>query len=263
MLKDFDKVNIDGVKVVSNFHTHNYLCGHAKGTVSDYVKTAVEHNYKAIGISDHFTSHNDPYCPYISFDTIDTEYLPQFEDARALYGDKIAIYKGVEVAYYDGAYKYYRKLRNKLDYLVLGQHGYMLKGKNQNSFFDGNDERNVVAYCNQSINALKTELFDIFAHPDLIFYNNPVITNGMEAAFDKMIKTAVEQGVILELNANGIRHAQFRYPTDMLVEACIKHNAKVIVSSDCHNPRDLCDNYVVRLYAYAKQTGLNVVDTIF
>lgn len=262
MIKNFDKVDINGVAVVSNFHTHNYLCGHAFGTVADYVKEAVEHNYKAIGISDHFASHTDYRSPYITFDTLESEYLPQFDEAARQYGDKIAIYKGVEVAYFDGNYKYYRRLSDKLDYLVLGQHGYMLNGKHRNSFLDGNDEKNVVAYCNQSITALKTGLFDIFAHPDLIFFNGPVITEGMETAFDRMIKTAVEQGVVVELNANGIRNAQFRYPTDMLVAACLKYNAKVIVSSDCHMPRELCDKYVLRLYAYAKQIGLNVVDTI-
>lgn len=263
MLKNFDKVNIDGIQVVSNFHTHNYLCGHADGDVCDYVKVAVEHNYKAIGISDHFASHCDYNPPYVTWDTIDAEYLPQFDAAKQKYGDKIAIYKGVEVAYYEGNFRYYRKLRDKLDYIVLGQHGYMLNGERQNSFWDGNDEPNVVAYCNHSVTSLKTGLFDIFAHPDIIFFNNPVVTTKMVEAFDFMIQTAVKQGVIVELNANGVRNAHCRYPTDLLVDCCLKHNAKVIVSSDCHLPRELCDEYVIKLYAYAKQLGLNVVDTVF
>lgn len=263
MLKDFDKVNTNGIQVTGNFHTHNYLCGHAVGNVCDYVKVAVEHNYKTIGISDHFASHNDRNSPYIDFDTIDAEYLPQFDEAEMLYGDKIAIYKGAEVAYYEGNYRYYSMLRDKLDYLVMGQHGYVLNGMRKNSFFDGNDERNVIAYCNHSVTALKTGLFDIFAHPDLIFYNNPVVTRRMEEAFDFMIKTAVEQRVVLELNANGIRNARFSYPTDLLVDCCKKYNARVIVSSDCHNPRELYDEYVLKLYAYAKQRELNVIDTIF
>lgn len=262
MLKNFDKVNTNGAVVKSNFHTHNYLCGHAEGTVCDYVKQAVEHGYHTIGISDHFSSHNDRDPIYIDFDNLDTEYLPQFAKAQKLYGDKIRILKGVEVAYYEGADDYYRKLRDSLDYLVMGQHGYMLNGVRQNSFFDGLDEKNVVAYCNHCIKGLKTGLFAIFAHPDVIFYCNPAVTQGMMTTFDKMIKTAVDCGVIVELNANGIRNARFSYPTDLLVDLCAKYNAKVIVSSDCHMPRELCDGYVTKLYAYAKHRGLNVVDTI-
>lgn len=262
MLKNFDKTNTDNVKVISNFHTHNYLCGHAFGTVADYVKEAVANGYKTIGISDHFSSHNDREPIYIDWNTLESDYLPQFDEANKLYGDKIEILKGVEVAYYDSAFEYYRKLRDKLDYVVLGQHGYMLNGRRQNSFFDGNDEKNVIAYCNHAVNAIKTGLFDIFAHPDVICYNNPAITQHIREAFDFMIRTAVEHNVIVELNANGIRNARFSYPTDLLVEMCKKHNAKVVISSDCHIPMELCDSYVIKLYAYAKQNGLNVLDDI-
>lgn len=262
MLKNYDKVNTNGTVVKSNFHTHNYLCGHAEGTVCDYVKQAVDNGYHTIGISDHFSSHNDRDFIYVNFGNLDTEYLPQFDEARKLYGDKIRILRGAEVAYYEGAKDYYRRLRQSLDYLVMGQHGYMLNGKRQNSFFDGLDENNVVAYCNHCIKGLKTGLFTIFAHPDVIFYCDPVVTQGMRDAFDKMIKTAVDCGVIVELNANGIRNAGFTYPTDLVVDLCEKYNAKVIVSSDCHLPRELNDEHVRRLAAYAKQRGLNVVDTI-
>lgn len=262
MLKDFDKVNTEGVRVVSNFHTHNYLCGHAVGTVYDYASEAVKHDYKVLGVSDHFASHNDHNPPYITWDTLESEYLPQFDEANKQYGAKLTLLKGVEVAYYEGAYKYYRKLRDKLDYVVLGQHGYMLEGRRKNTFWDGNDEKNVVAYCNQAITAIKTGLFDIFAHPDLIFYNNPTVTKRMQETFDFMIRTAVEQNVIVELNANGIRNAHFSYPTDLLVDACLRHKAKVVISSDCHLPRELCDDYVIQLYAYAKQLGLNVLDDL-
>lgn len=262
MLKDFDKVNTAGVKITSNFHTHNYLCGHAYGNVCDYVKQAVDNGYDTIGISDHFSSHNDRDFIYVNFDSLHTEYLPQFDEAQKLYGDKIRILRGVEVAYYEGADDYYRRLRDSLDYLVLGQHGYMLGSKRKNSFFDGQDEQNVVAYCRHSIKSLQTGLFDIFAHPDVIFYCDPQLTEAMVSAFDEMIRTAVDLGVIVELNANGIRNAQFSYPTDLLVDCCLRHNAKVVVSSDCHLPQELCDDYVKKLYAYAKQRGLNVVDDI-
>lgn len=262
MLKDFDKVNTEGVKVVSNFHTHNYLCGHAYGTVCDYVKQAVEHGYRTIGISDHFSSHNDSEFLYLHFDTLETEYLSQFCEAEKLYGDKIKILKGVEVSYYEGADDYYRKLADKLDYLVMGQHGYMLNGVRQNSFFDGNDEQNIVAYCNHCIKGLKTGLFTIFAHPDVIFYHNAKVTQGIADAFDNMIRVAAEQGVIVELNANGVRNARFTYPTDLLVDCCEKYNARVVISSDCHLPRELYDEYVLKLYAYAKARNLNVVDEI-
>ena len=41
------------MKRVSNYHSHVALCGHAEGTVEDYVLEAIKHNYEEIGISDH------------------------------------------------------------------------------------------------------------------------------------------------------------------------------------------------------------------
>lgn len=262
MISNFDKIKTDDIQVVSNFHTHNYLCGHAEGNVCDYVKQAVLHNYKIIGISDHFASHCDKYSPYITFDTLNTQYLTQFDKAYKLFGNKIRILKSAEVAYYEGADDYYRKLCQSLDYLILGQHGYMLNGANKNSFWNGIDEENIIAYCNHSVKSLKTGLFTIFAHPDVIFMSNPKITPKIIDAFDNMINVAVQCGVIVELNANGIRNANFTYPTDLLISTCLKHNARVIVSSDCHNPDELCDRFVLKLYAYAKHIGLNLTDDI-
>lgn len=262
MLKNFDKTNTENVRVVSNFHTHNYLCGHAGGTVTDYAREAIKHGYKVLGVSDHFASHCDRNPVYITWNNIETDYFTQFDEAEKLFGDKITLLKSVEVAYYEGADDYYRRLQDKLDYVILGQHGYMLDGKRQNSFFNGTDEKNIIAYCRHSIKSLQTRLFTVFAHPDVIFFSNPMIAKSVVRSFDEMIKTAVELDVIVELNANGIRNAGFSYPTDLLTNACLKHNAKVIISSDCHSPNELHDEYVARLYAYAKKMGLNVLDDI-
>lgn len=61
MLKDFDKITEEDIKDVTldyNLHTHNYLCGHADGTVEDYVREAVKNGVKILGISDHIDTRN-------------------------------------------------------------------------------------------------------------------------------------------------------------------------------------------------------------
>ena len=42
--------------LISNFHTHTYLCKHAEGKPIDYVKEAIKAGCSALGFSDH--------CPY-------------------------------------------------------------------------------------------------------------------------------------------------------------------------------------------------------
>lgn len=250
------------IQVKSNFHSHNYLCGHAGGTVSDYVAKAVEHGLAVIGISDHCASPLGTVEPYITPDTLDKLYLSQFETACRRFGDKVRILSAVEIEYFSGHDGYYSALLDKLDYLVLGQHEYLLNGARRNSFCDGLDEANVVAYFDNAICGLRSGMFSVFAHPDLIFYRKPTITPAMADAFERAVLAAVKNDVAVELNANGIRYHGFRYPTDMLIEFCKKYNAKVVVSSDCHSPDDLVDECVLRLYDYAYKNKLNVVDEI-
>ncbi len=266
MLKNFDKITSSGgcaATIKSNFHTHNYLCGHAGGTVSDFCKVAVEHGLKALGISDHCAPpigwvHN----PTFSVDRFFAKYLPQFDEAEKLYGDKIKILKGVEIEYFDGYDDYYRKLLGSLDYLVLGQHDYMNGDVRKSVYADGTDESDAIAYCDNVKRGLRSGYFALLAHPDIIFYNGISITDKIATAFDDVVKTAVKLDIPLELNANGIRSHAFRYPTDLLIELCKKHNAKVVVSADSHSPNEMCDEPMYRLCAYARTTGLNVVDNI-
>lgn len=264
MLKDFDCITrreTAAVKVRANFHTHNYLCGHAEGTVCDYVAQAIKNGLSVLGISDHFMPPIGGYAVYLSPKDIATEYLPQFEEARARYGDRIRILSGGEIEYFEGFDGYYKNLLSQLDYLVLGQHLYYLNGQGRFVFDGGVDEENVLTYFEHVKKGIESDMFSLVAHPDAIFGNceiSPKIVN----AFDAVVRLAVEHDVPLELNANGIRSHGCMYPTDLSVALCKKYDAKVVVSSDCHSPKDLCDEYVLKLYVYAQKNGLNVVDTI-
>lgn len=263
MLKDFFiPEDWENIQLVSNYHTHNYLCGHAGGTVSDYVREALKNGMRIIGISDHCLPPRETYDPYFSAYNIGDEYLPQFGEAEQLYGDKIKILRGVEIEYFDGNADYYKRLTDKLDYMVLGQHMYAHKGQLYNSFVDGTDDKSVAAYFDSVCEAIESGLFAVIAHPDLIFYRLNKISQYMTDAMEQTVKLAAERKIPLELNANGMRYHRNKYPTQQLVDLCKKHNARVVVSSDAHSPDSLCDEYMRALYAYAKNNDLNVVDEI-
>lgn len=264
MLKDYDKYSADAdkVQIKSNFHTHNYLCGHAGGTVCDYVKAAVEHGMSVIGISDHCVPPLNNYEPYITPATLGDKYLPQFDKAQAAYGDKIKILSAVEIEYFAGYDGYYKTLLDRLDYLVLGQHEFFCDGELKSPYWGDIREDDVVTYCDGLIDGVRSGFFSVLAHPDLILYHRPPITARIKDAFERVVVAAKSSGVAVELNANGIRSHSFRYPTDLLVELCKKHATPVTVSSDAHSPDILCDEYMRGLYAYALAKGLCVTETI-
>lgn len=247
---------------VSNFHTHNYMCGHARGTVCDYVEQAVACGYEVIGISDHCVPPIGSGEPYITLATLETGYLPQFEEAERKYGDAIEIKKGVEIEFFDGHNDYYESLLDKLDYLVMGQHEFMLDGARRSSFWEGTDDKTVCAYFDNVTRGVLSGYFALVAHPDLIFYRSPPITPAVKAAFATLVRECACNDVALELNANGVRNHGSRYPTPLLTELCKKYDAPVAVSSDCHLPSELCDKYVIGLYDHAVNARLNVVDRL-
>lgn len=250
------------VHIEGNYHTHNYLCGHADGTVSDYAEEALRNGLAELGVSDHCKPPIGSAEPYLTPYDLDEKYLPQFDAARMEYGGRLKILSGAEIEYFGGCDGYYETLLQKLDYLVLGQHVYLKGDAVRNSFCDGTNERDILAYCDGVKDGLRSGYFSLLAHPDLIFYHRPEITPRIADAFESVVVTAKLNGVPLELNANGIRNHAFRYPTDLLTELCKKHGAPVMISADAHTPTDLCDRCVKDLYAYAVDIGLDIKYTL-
>ena len=39
---------------IMDYHTHNERCGHATGTIENYILEAIDKNLDEIGITDHF-----------------------------------------------------------------------------------------------------------------------------------------------------------------------------------------------------------------
>ncbi|MDE7464325.1 MAG: histidinol-phosphatase [Clostridiales bacterium] len=264
MLNGFYELTDDfeSVKIKTNYHTHTYLCGHAGGSVEDYVHAAMINGLEVLGMSDHFLPPVQSYEPYINFQTLKTRYLSSINSAKENYGGHIKILSAVEIEYFGGHSDYYKRLVDDLDYIVMGQHEFIHNGVRYNSFEDGTNEDVIIGYFKSVQKGLKTGFFSVLAHPDLIFYRKPEITKRIAKEFENTVRTAIDCGVALELNANGIRSHGFRYPTDLLIELCKKHNARVVVSSDCHSPDVLCGEHMLRLYDYAIKCGLNVTDNI-
>jgi len=263
MIKDFDefvKDNYNNEIMEFNFHTHNYVCGHATGTVSDYVKEAIDKGLRIIGISDH------GYFPVmkekniVGIDDFEKLYLPQFDEAIKLYGDKIIIKKGIEIEYAYGIDDYYKKLLSKLDYLVLGMHYHYYENEYKFLFQENKTNEEALAHYEQMIDGIKSGYFKILAHPDVMIGKlKGKYTKEVYDKFEEAIKEAMENNVLVEINANGYRKGNFIYPTDELIEICKKLNTKVVIGSDNHKPEWLFDEATKKVFNYCRNKGLNIV----
>lgn len=266
-------------KLNVNYHTHNHLCNHASGEVSDYVKKAVELGMEQIGLSDHnpvskdMLSKDDYDYNWVGRNMKEEEfhnvYLPEIEKAVELYGDKISIKKGLECEYILNYNSYYKNFLNYVDYLVLGLHYFNSEDKVINTYADVNYE-NIYDYLEVAREAMSTGYYTIFAHPDLFMwsYKNEdgenVFDKHCEEVTKKIIEYAVEYDVILEINANGVLNsARFAddkiiYPYKRFWEIVAKDKrVKVIIGADCHAPELLEGEHIKFCQELASE--LNIV----
>lgn len=253
-LKKFKNVNI-----ISSYHNHNYLCQHASGTVIDYVTEAKEKGLLKFGISDHGPS--NVYHERMNLEAFYNEYLPQFENVDNL---GIKVYKGLEMEYNKDDLENMKKLRKEVDYMILGQHYVYRDNRYKMVHKEDVDDIDVKIYKDTIIEALNTGLFQILAHPEIVFYRMEKISNFALKCLEEIVVTAKNLGVYLEVNANGMRRSgigklKYRYPRQEYLDLLKKHNAKCIVSDDAHTPSHIVDLSTEILYSYLIDEGFNLV----
>lgn len=252
----------------ANFHSHTYLCGHAGDEPIDYVNKAIEHNYTALGISEHGPMSNlvnnnsrlkiEDYDKYI-------ELMDIAKEKANAHG--MEFYKGFEIEYFNFI-KVYEDYLKDMDYLILGQH-YIFKDNDYKSTFALDSLEDIIIYKDMLIEAIKTGYFKMVCHPDLCFYNIENPTDEMYQVLYEIIPVAMEHDVVIELNANGIRRSKyehnntdydkFKYPRVKFFEEVGRQKAKVLVSSDAHGPNDLDDWAIQESYVFADKLDLNLV----
>ncbi len=238
-----------------NYHTHHYLCKHATGNTEDYVLEAIKYNFDILGMSDHAPNHRvGDHNVRMDEPELDL-YLKDIEEAQAKYEGKITILKGLEVEYFYNHEEYYQDLREKVDFLIHGQH-YLSMTDSMDDLISGfglwNKEQ-ILKYAGILKDAMETNLFDIMAHPDLYMCGYKDFDETAEKVAHIICKAAVDNDSVLEFNSNGFRRGKANTPQGILQpyprlefwEIAKTYNVKTILNSDCHSPQIMYDTIVM------------------
>lgn len=245
-----------------------YLCKHAVGTVSDYVKKAIELGFETIGMSDHA-----PFEELMdrSVRMVPNEYpiyLEELDKAVHKYGSLIKIRKGLEIEYFEIHAGRYDELLNTLDYLALGQH-YIHDEESVGklrSVYALSKPEHLFEYTDTLIKGMRSQNFKFVCHPDLMLYGYPTFDEFAKQASLAIIGASIKYDVPLEINSNGIRKGtrdfpegkRFLYPRLEFWQLVKERGAKVIISSDAHDPEKLWDDDVKRAYEFARDLEIEV-----
>lgn len=254
-----------------NYHSHTYRCGHAAEVPDNvYLNSAIENGYDKYGITDHVPVHPIFYTD----DTVrmhDIEKEEYFESMRSLknqYSTFMDLYYGFEAEYDEIIEEYLCELRDKSDYMIMGQHYVLNKNIRSTPMYP-------FEYARKVCQGIKSGIFDIVAHPDIFMqYRNSMITREDKAIFERnallaaemICMTAKEYGVPLELNLGATYpfkvkrydsmsidgyenemekllskklEEEARYPTKLFWEVAMEYENDVVVGIDAHYPDEI------------------------
>lgn len=240
--------------ITFDLHTHNQLCGHAIGTIEDYVKQAIEYGLHYIGISDHspyFYSEEDQLYPTITM--AKSEFVPYIKEVLRLkekYKDKIHVLLGIESDFFPDYIEVYRQqfLSHPFDFIIGSVHYVQdssIFKKGRWDELSSNDRIKLKEeYYDLIQKSAHSGVFQILGHIDAMKGFYPAFSSIETDAIDQTLKIISEEDVAIEINTSGkTKDCGGWYPSDEILERALFYNVKVTFGSDAHTPERVADEF--------------------
>ena len=197
------------MKDLLDVHTHTTASGHAYSTLRENISMAKAKGLELIGISDH--------APHMPGSAHEYHFLNFHVIPRDAYGIRLMMGAELNILDYSGSTDLSARVLNELDYAIASLHNPCIE--------PGNVDENTAAL----IGVMRNPHIVIIGHPDNPYY--PV-------NFDVVAKAAADNKVLLEVNnssynPNGYRVGS-RENAKLMLAACKKYGAEVIMGSDAH-----------------------------
>ncbi|MDF3290293.1 histidinol-phosphatase [Streptomyces silvisoli] len=237
-----------------DLHTHHERCGHARGTMRDYVESAITQGLHTIGLSDHspfFGEAADHALPGVAMPkSTFAAYIAEAMALREEYWGRINVLVGVESDYFPEHAELYRNVyaRYDLDYLIGSVH--VLDGVDlfRKERWEQADHADLKAareqYCNLVAQSAEAGMFDVLGHIDVIKAACPEIASIATPAVDRMLRAIADADTVIEVNTSGkTKDCGGWYPSGDILERARKYGVKLTFGSDAHDPERVGDEH--------------------
>ena len=253
------------MKIDYCYHTHTFRCGHATGEDEEYVINAIKIGFKRLGFSDHVILPQGFEQLGIrgSYEQIE-DYLDSINNLKEKYKDQIEIKVGFEAEYYPEMVDYYKYLlKEKVDYLILGQHCYLKDNKFTWHFLENDPTEYMKKYAEYIIEGLKAGLFKYLCHPDLFANYNGYWNETIEHYSREILRTCADLDIPIEINMTGYRRfhkkgENFGYPNENFFRLSKEYKVKYVIGVDAHKPKDFNKRDLKGVYEFSEKLGLDV-----
>ncbi len=195
------------MEFIGDFHTHTCASTHAYSTITENAKWASEHGIKYLGMTDH------------SIEMEDAPHLWHFYNLRVIPDELFGVHiiKGIEANIMDESGKldiYDEGLYHSLKWINVSMHYPLMKPSTK--------EAHTKAY----LNVLQNPYVDVLCHSESVQYDYD---------FDAVAKECANQGKLIEINTSRLWRGNSSWERySMILEACEKYGASVVVNSDAH-----------------------------
>lgn len=233
-----------------NYHTHTNRCGHA-GIASDkeYVEYAKQVGITQLGFTDHVPVSELEYQDSeqrMHISDVD-EYITSIHQLQQE-NPTMKIMCGFEAEFDPMKEQFLGELRDKVDYMILGQH-FVPYGMSK--LPQKNNPEYPIQYAEMLCIAMESGIFDIVAHPDIFMqFRDSLDTEEKKNLFMQNAKIASkaicdkakELGIPIELNFGGInkgtimQDGQLAYPHSDFWQIAAETGVSVLYGVDAHTP---------------------------
>jgi histidinol-phosphatase (PHP family) len=242
-------------RITSDYHSHHDRCGHATGTMFDYIESARMQGATHFGVSDHgpaywlWGDHAQPWIQMAYSELIN--YVDEAKKLQSKYAKKLSVAVGIEADYIERREDDLARMLDAHDFdYVLGSVHYC--GADQNgglvSIFHKarwqheDAEKTYADYYRLVILAAKSGMFDILSHITAIESYSPHLSEMLMASLYPPVADAIaESGCVVEINTSGYRKMEGDepFPNRTMLKLLIERGVPLTFSSDCHHPEQV------------------------
>lgn len=237
------------MKILADYHDHTiYSCGgndkrrHAKGTIEDNVKIAIEKGLKTIGISEHGFNHN---LYGLSRENAKKE-REEIDRLNKKYPE-INILMGMECNILDdsGRIDMPEDMKQYFDYILAGYH-FGSKPTSFKSLLNHIDNVITGGVFSKSYNT--RAIVNAMRKNDIMYITHPGDKGRVD--IEEIAKVAEETGTGLEINGH---HNKLN---SEMIKQIKDRNIKFYIGSDAHDPKNIAN--FKRAFEIVEEAGLDI-----
>lgn len=232
-----------------DYHIHTARCGHATGSMQEYVERALALGLNEIGFSDHLHLYFLPEKKRDPSLAMAEEELPEYVASVLELRDRfpqIPVRLGVEADFFPAHEEVLHRILEQYpwDYVYgsihfIGDWGFD-DPKYIHRYADWNIDQLYRHYFDLIKSAAATGLFDILGHLDVVkkFGHRPKGDPGQ--LYAEVAAALRHAGVCIEVSTAGLRKPVGEiYPGSQLLAECAQHGVPATLGSDAHQPSEV------------------------